>query len=155
MDGNITFSLPDNNYEIREKQADELIQLVEKSQADFIILGGDFNADPEVNSHETTLKDINDVMVSAVEEFFKKIQNWLIPKEATYGNPKNSYSSTQKPVHYDYIFHKAKGDNKIWTSLFDVSKIFLDDYFIKLMTFSSLGSNLQDIQRFRTRNQFQ
>ena len=98
----------------------QLVEIIQQSDADFVILGGDFNADPEVNSHETTLKDINDIMISAVEEFFKKVQNWLIPKEATYGNPKNSYSSAQKPVHYDYIFHKANGDNKIWTNLFDV-----------------------------------
>jgi len=110
----------DYNYYYRQKQVKQLVEIIQQSEADFVILGGDFNADPEVNSQETTLKDINDVMVSAVEEFFKKVQNWLIPKEATYGNPKNSYSSTEKPVHYDYIFHKANGDNKIWTNLFDV-----------------------------------
>ena len=48
--------------------------VIKESNADFIILGGDFNADPTVNAKETTLPDINKVMVSAIEEFFKKIQ---------------------------------------------------------------------------------
>ena len=111
----------DNNDWYRQKQVKQLVKLVKQSDADFVILGGDFNSDPVVNSHETTLKDINDVMVSAVEEFFKKLKAWLVPKEATYGNPKNSYSYTYQPVHYDYIFHKANGDNKILTNFFDVS----------------------------------
>ena len=36
---------------------------MKKSDADFIVLGGDFNSDPVVNSHETTLTDIKQVMV--------------------------------------------------------------------------------------------
>ena len=43
-----------------------------KSEADFVVLGGDFNADPIVNAKESTLKDINDFMVNAIEEYFKK-----------------------------------------------------------------------------------
>lgn len=128
----------------------QLVEIIQQSEADFVILGGDFNADPEVNSEETTLKDINDVMVSAVEEFFKKVQNWLIPKEATYGNPQNSYSSSEKPVHYDYIFHKANGDNKIWTNLFDVSKIVITTLFIFIQKLLYPGSHLQNVKRPRT-----
>ena len=64
--------LLDGNYEIREKQVDELIGLVEVSKADFVILGGDFNSDPVVNKNETTLKDINDIMVSSISEIFLK-----------------------------------------------------------------------------------
>ena len=37
---------------------------VKKSDADFIVLGGDFNSDPVVNSHETTLTDIKQVITS-------------------------------------------------------------------------------------------
>ena len=36
---------------------------VKKSDADFIVLGGDFNSDPVVNSQETTLTDIKQVIV--------------------------------------------------------------------------------------------
>ena len=36
---------------------------MKKSDADFIVLGGDFNSDPVVNSHETTLTDIKQVIV--------------------------------------------------------------------------------------------
>merc|ERR1711953_1637364 len=43
----------DSNYEIREKQVDELIGLVEVSKADFIILGGDFNASPMMELENT------------------------------------------------------------------------------------------------------
>lgn len=114
-----TCASDDNDY-YRQKQVKQLMGVIKESNADFIILGGDFNADPTVNAKETTLPDINKVMVSAIEEFFKKIQNWLIPKEATYGNPKNSYSYQYSPVHYDYIFHKANDKNSIWTNLFNV-----------------------------------
>lgn len=39
-----------------------------------MILGGDFNADPVVNKEETTLRDINDLMTSSVNEIFRKIK---------------------------------------------------------------------------------
>jgi len=110
----------DYNGGIREKQVKQLVGLIKQSDADFVILGGDFNSDPVVNSEETTLRQIQEVMVSAVEEFFKKLKSWIVPREATYGNPKNSYSYTYQPVHYDYIFHKANGDNRIMTNFFDV-----------------------------------
>ena len=44
-------------------QVKQLVEEVKKSDADFIVLGGDFNSDPVVNSHETTLTDIKQVMV--------------------------------------------------------------------------------------------
>ena len=109
MDGNITFSLPDNNYEIREKQADELIQLVEKSQADFIILGGDFNASPLMDFDKTYHK-IKKVMTDAFQEIMNSIKVWMEEEFATYANPRNTYTGTSgkalTPVIYDYIFHK-------------------------------------------------
>ena len=52
----------------------ELVQVVEKSDADFVILGGDFNADPKANANETTIGDIKDVMVNSIEEFFHTIE---------------------------------------------------------------------------------
>jgi len=68
-----TCASDDNDY-YRQKQVKQLMGVIKESNADFIILGGDFNADPTVNAKETTLPDINKVMVSAIEEFFKKIQ---------------------------------------------------------------------------------
>ena len=47
---------------------------MKKSDADFIVLGGDFNSDPVVNSHETTLTDIKQVMVQI--EPPKLLGNW-------------------------------------------------------------------------------
>ena len=109
MDGNITSSIPDNNYEIREKQADELIQLVEKSQADFIILGGDFNASPLMDFDKTYHK-IKKVMTDAFQEIMNSIKVWMEEEFATYANPRNTYTGTSgkalTPVIYDYIFHK-------------------------------------------------
>jgi len=110
----------DYNSWYRQKQVKQLVEAVKKSDADFVILGGDFNADPVVNKEETTLKDINDLMTSSVNEIFNKIKDWLIPKRATYGNPANSYSFKYNPVHYDYIFHKANHNNTMWTRLFDI-----------------------------------
>jgi len=110
----------DYNYKYRQMQVKQLVETIKKSEADFVILGGDFNADPVVNKEETTLKDINDLMVSSVNEVFNKIKDWLIPTRATYGNPANSYSFKYGPVHYDYIFHKANHNNTMWTSLFDI-----------------------------------
>ena len=44
----------------------QLVEEVKKSDADFIVLGGDFNSDPVVNSHETTLTDIKQVIITIV-----------------------------------------------------------------------------------------
>ena len=50
----------------------ELVEIIKGSNADFVILGGDFNCDPVENQDETTLKDITDIMVSSIEEIFPK-----------------------------------------------------------------------------------
>lgn len=58
-------------------QIKQLVQIVEKSDAGFIILGGDFNFDPYVNNYrpqndsESTLEDIQKVMVNSMEDFLK------------------------------------------------------------------------------------
>jgi len=110
----------DYNHYYREKQVKELVEIVERSDADFVILGGDFNVDPAVNVNETTLADIKSVMVNSIEEFFQKLEAWLIPNKATYGNPANTYSSQYAPVLYDYIFHRPRDNNTIWTNYFEV-----------------------------------
>ena len=116
-------------WRYRQTQAKQLVNIIQKSDADFVILGGDFNADPVVNKDETTLSDIQEVMVSAIEEFFKKVTSWLVKDKATYGNPLNSYSSIYNPVHYDYIFHKANHDHKMWTNFFDVRRVHFNSHF--------------------------
>jgi len=111
----------DYNYYYRQRQVKELVKFVEKSTADFVILGGDFNVDPHVNANETTYHDVSKLMTNSMEEFFKVITEWLVPKRSTYANPRNTYSANlQGPVLYDYIFHKGNGNNSIWTNFFDV-----------------------------------
>ena len=53
-------------------QVEELVGWVEKSNANFIILGGDFNTDPKDN--ETSYNSLKQVMTSSMEEFFLDIK---------------------------------------------------------------------------------
>ena len=55
-------------------QVKELVQIVENSDADFVVLGGDFNVDPKINANETTLADIQNIMVNSIDDFFKTIE---------------------------------------------------------------------------------
>jgi len=107
-----------SNAYYREHQVAELVGWVDKSNADFVILGGDFNTDPK--DKETSYHNLKTAMISSMEEFFLDIKEWLCPKRATYGNPKNTYSYMYDPVLYDYIWHKSKRSNMIWTNFFDV-----------------------------------
>ena len=58
-------------------QIKQLVQTVEKSTADFVILGGDFNFDPHVNNYrpktdsESTLEDVQKVMTNSMDDFLK------------------------------------------------------------------------------------
>ena len=49
-----------------------MVGWVEKSNADFIILGGDFNTDPKDN--ETSYHSLKQSMTSSMEEFFLDIK---------------------------------------------------------------------------------
>ena len=60
-----------NSY-YREHQVQELIGWVNKSNADFVILGGDFNTSPTDN--ETSYHNLKTAMVSSMEEFFLDIK---------------------------------------------------------------------------------
>ena len=53
-------------------QVEELVGWVEKSNANFIILGGDFNTDPKDN--ETSYHSLKQVMTNSMEEFFLDIK---------------------------------------------------------------------------------
>jgi len=110
----------DYNKKYRQRQIKELVKFVNKSDADFVLLGGDFNVDPKVNANETSYQDVKNIMTNSIEEFFHKIEDWLTPKKASYANPSNTYSHIYKPVLYDYIFHRAKGKNVIITNLFKI-----------------------------------
>lgn len=113
----------DYNYYYRQRQIKELVRFVNRSDADFVILGGDFNVDPKVNENESSYHDIKHIMKNSIEEFFNKLlERWLsIPSKASYANPNNTYSANiYKPVLYDYIFHKAKGKNIILTDWFHI-----------------------------------
>ena len=55
-----------------------------------------------------------------MEDFFKRVRDWLNPGRATYGNPRNSYSSMYAPVLYDYIWHTARPGNLVVTNLFNL-----------------------------------
>merc|ERR1712088_434476 len=83
----------DGNYEIREKQVDELIGLVEVSKADFIILGGDFNASPMMELDKTYHK-VKKVMTDTFQEIMDNIKAWLNAEYATFANPRNTYTGT-------------------------------------------------------------
>jgi len=114
----------DNNYEIREQQADELIGLVEDSKADFVILGGDFNASP-LMEFDKTYNKVKKVMTDAFQEIMDNIKAWMDDDYATFANPRNTYTGDSsgkdlKPIIYDYIFHKKNTGElgMIWTKWF-------------------------------------
>ena len=125
-------------FESLSCQVKELVEWVDQSNADFVILGGDFNTSPR--DKETSYKNLKQMMTNSMEEFFVEIkvnkilfqcqnkfkfdnQEWLCPSKATYGNPKNTYSYMYQPVLQDYIWLKSCGWNMIWTNFFDVSKL--------------------------------
>jgi len=112
----------DSNYAIREQQADQLVDLIDKSGADFVILGGDFNASPMMEMDKTYDK-IKKVMTDAFQEIMDNVKAWINEEFATYANPRNTYTGGKddlKPVIYDYIFHKKKTPDvgMIWTNWF-------------------------------------
>ena len=102
---------------------EELVeQHIKKATADFVILGGDFNAAPQ-SPVEKTYEMIKAEMTNSIEELFSRIESWLNPEYATYGNRRNTYSGESSgrytgnppatPVIYDYIFHKKNVRNAI------------------------------------------
>lgn len=103
----------------REHQVAQLLASVKASSADFTLLGGDFNSDPRA-PNETTYTSLKKSLSSSMEDFFKHIRDWLVPKKASYGNPRNSYSNMYAPVLYDYIWHRAQPGNLIVTNMFDL-----------------------------------
>ena len=90
----------------RVKQVEELMEsYIKKSKADAIILGGDFNTPPLMDPGQP-YEIIQRYMKNSCAEFWAKMEEWLLPKFATYGNARNSFSYTYDPITYDYVFHK-------------------------------------------------
>ena len=111
---------------------------VSKSTADIVILGGDFNAEPEKKEGKykrittwllihryivfskllplsgSCYQMVRKLMTNSIQEFFKKNGQWLDKIYATYGNIQNTFTSgIFKPVTYDYIFHRSNNPNYI------------------------------------------
>ena len=109
----------DANSNTRENQADELVEVVKKSPSHFVIMGGDFNAAPTTEG-DRTYHTVKEVMTDAFQEIKAALSAWLDPKFATFGNERNTYAGANKPVIYDYIFHKKNTEDAamIWTSWF-------------------------------------
>jgi len=110
----------DANRQTRENQADELVDVINKSNSHFVILGGDFNASP-TSEGDRTYHTVKEIMTDAFQEIKAALAAWLDPKYATFGNMRNTYTGGKnEPVIYDYIFHKKNTDEAamIWTNWF-------------------------------------
>jgi len=108
------------NSQTRENQADELVEVIKKSPAHFVILGGDFNAAP-TSEGDRTYHTVKEVMTDAFQEIKAALSAWLDPRFATFGNSRNTYTGGKSdPVIYDYIFHKKNTEQAamIWTNWF-------------------------------------
>jgi len=110
-----------NNTWYRVKQVEELMEShVKKSTADAVILGGDFNSPPKMEPGEP-YEIVQRFMKNSAEEIFSKLKEWLMPKFATYGNQRNSFSYMYDPTTYDYIFHKSmSAETLTWTNWFEL-----------------------------------
>jgi len=99
----------DYNYWYREHQANQLLEVLARSTADCLVLGGDFNVDPR--DGEDTYKTLKGELTDSVEEFYKADPGKVLdPSLATLGNPANTYTSKgAHPVIYDYIWYRGAG----------------------------------------------
>lgn len=110
-----------NNTAYRIKQVKELMNdYVLKSGAKVVILAGDFNTEPKMNTGEP-FEIIRRHMTNSIEEIFYKLNEWLRPSFATYGNKLNTFTNQMKPQTLDYIFHKTNSpDVIVWTNWFEL-----------------------------------
>ena len=128
------------NSKIRERQVDEVLEVIEKSPGDFILLGGDLNASKTAEGDQSYSK-LKKVMTDTFLENEAAQSPWLDPQFATLGNKRNFYSGKSKPVILDYLLFKqiTKKPAKIWSSDFhmpvlttirdsDKTKISLSDH---------------------------
>ena len=111
-----------NNTWVRINQVQELMDsYIDKSKADAVILGGDFNAGPTDNPGEPFQIIKSKGMVNSVQEIFYKLDEWLHPRFATYANERNTFSYMYPPIIYDFIFHRSNSRlTTSWTNWFDL-----------------------------------
>ncbi len=113
-----------NNSYYRVRQVKELMEdYIPKAEGDVVILGGDFNAGPDMEKG-AVYEMIRRRMKNCIEEFFYKVTQWLNPNYATYGNKENTFSNQYKPIIYDYVFHETKKEKRdalnVYTDFFDL-----------------------------------
>ena len=84
-----------------------------------LVLGGDFNTEPDVEKGSPYQLIQEHSMKNCMQEIYKKFDD---ENFATYGNAKNTFTGgKEKPVIYDYIFHQANKNNIIsWTKWFEI-----------------------------------
>ena len=111
-----------NNTWVRINQVEELMNTyIDKSDADVVILGGDFNSPPTDNPGEPFEIIKSKGMINSIQEIFYKLDEWLHPKFATYANTRNTFSNMYTPIIYDYIFHRSNSKlTTSWTNWFDL-----------------------------------
>merc|ERR1719259_1606548 len=71
-----------------------------KSDADAVILGGDFNTGPEKTEGSPFQILTSRGLTNSVQEIFYKLDAWLHTEFSTYGNPRNTFSYTYSPIIY-------------------------------------------------------
>ena len=91
------------NNGVRERQMNQMMKHIDKSDADLIILGGDLNAEP----WEKAVQIVKQHQMKSSKEYVLDETEWRNPKYATYGNPKNPHSSSAKPQFLDYVFYRS------------------------------------------------
>ena len=112
----------DYNYWYREHQAAQLVSLLDKSDADYLLLAGDLNVDPR--DGEGTYKTFKGALTDSIEEFYKDDKSkWLDPALSTLGNPANTYTSkSSHPVIYDYVWYRPGAAKTISVASYQVIK---------------------------------
>jgi hypothetical protein len=106
-----------NNSFYRKKQIHQLMDVwLPKSNADLVVLGGDFKATPE-KSINSVYEMVRSKMKNSVEEMYSKMNHWLYDEFTTYGNPSNTFDGGKyKPSMFDYVFWRINQPEKIHAS---------------------------------------
>eukprot|EP00096_Caligus_rogercresseyi_P006232 TRINITY_DN2252_c0_g1_i1.p1 TRINITY_DN2252_c0_g1~~TRINITY_DN2252_c0_g1_i1.p1 ORF type:complete len:352 (-),score=112.44 TRINITY_DN2252_c0_g1_i1:893-1948(-) len=121
---------PGKNYTNDDARLDQIGELlfngVNLSEADLVVLSGDFNTGPGSKPYDA----IHRFMTSTALDILKVLRALFDPVIATYANPQNTWSwNISSPIMYDHIFYRVKDPNLLaWTNIFSVPLFhFLDD----------------------------
>ena len=100
-----------NNTRVRIDQIQELMNsYVVKSDADVVILGGDFNTAPSNNTN-SPFEIVKLDGMADTEEVVIGESKWLKPKYATYANDRNPFSGhLYSPTIMDYLFYQTRAN---------------------------------------------